>query len=56
MTDEPQCVNDYRHGPAIGNHTTGSRMMPELAEQMGDGGLVEDVELLCAECLEGKMA
>ena len=45
------CANDHTHGPAVGETTTGVRIMPELADVVGDGGLVEDVELLCAGCL-----
>lgn len=48
--DLAYCVNgDGRL--AVGEVTTGSRTMPELADVMGDGGLVEDVDLMCAECL-----
>ena len=38
--DEPQCCNDYTHGPAIGERINGM------------AGDVEVVDLLCAECLE----
>ena len=37
--DEPQCCNDYRHGPAVGERLNG---------MCGD---TEVVDLLCAACL-----
>ena len=39
MDDEPQCLNDHTHGPAVGETING---------MAGDH---EVVDLLCADCL-----
>lgn len=48
--DVAYCINgDGR--VAVGGETIGVHMLPEWAAVMGDGGLVETVELKCAVCL-----
>ena len=51
MSDDARpwgCAREGCYEPLAGETTTAVSVIPEMADLMGDGGLIEHVDLLCA--------
>lgn len=53
--DEAFCPNHPgQNVPVVGEKINGMSIFPALADIVGDGGAMFDVELVCYDCLEAK--